>query len=114
MIGLNRFTAIARVHRNEMRAPAREREPHENRVLELDGLSRLCWRAPRIRVMTFHTHSHSSAWIDLRRLLTDFPRVNDEFERIRVLIFLHQLQICEPLSASYRIATGKLRLRGFD
>src|SRR5215813_11724644 len=71
-------------------------------------------RPTRIRAITLHTHSHLSAWIDLRRLLTDFSRIDDEFERIRILIFLHQLQIGEPLSAFYRIATGKLRLCGFD
>src|SRR5262244_1394927 len=47
-------------------------------------------------------------------LFANFPRIDDEFERIRVLILFHQLQIDEPLSAFYRIATGKLRLCGFD
>src|SRR5215467_15199721 len=67
----------------------------------------------RIRVQT-HTHSHSSARIDLRCLFTDFCRIDDEFERICVLILFHQLEIGEALSAFYRIASGKLRLCGFD
>ena len=41
-------------------------------------------------------------------------RIDDEFERIRVLILFHQLQIGEPLSALERIAIGKLWLCGFD
>jgi hypothetical protein len=33
----------------------------------------------------------------LRRLFADFARVKDEFERIGILVFLHQLEIHEPL-----------------
>ena len=52
--------------------------------------------------------------INLWRLFANFPRIDDELERIRVLILFHQLQIGEALSAFYRIATRKPRLHGFD
>src|SRR5215470_4474299 len=52
--------------------------------------------------------------INLWSLFTNFPRIDDEFERISVLILFHQLQIGEPPSAFYRIATGKPHLCGFD
>src|SRR5215510_10811164 len=52
--------------------------------------------------------------INLWRLFADFSRIDDEFERIRVLIPFHQLQIDEPLSALERIAVGKLCFCGFD
>src|SRR5215471_1774712 len=37
--------------------------------------------------------------IDLRRLFANSRRIDDELERIRVLILFYQLQIGEPLSA---------------
>src|SRR5215813_1960009 len=52
--------------------------------------------------------------INLWCLFANSSRINDEFKRIRVLILLHQLKIDEPLSAFERIASGKLRLCGFD
>src|SRR5215470_9867070 len=52
--------------------------------------------------------------IDLWGLLASLCRIDDEFERIRVLILFHQLQIREPLSALERIAPGKLCVYGFD
>jgi len=69
---------------------------------------------PEFRMITFHTDSHLSAWIDLRRLLTDFCGIDDEFERIRVLILFHQLQTGEPFSALYRIVAWELDLRRFE
>jgi len=51
--------------------------------------------------------------INLWSLFANFPRIDDEFERIRVLILFHQLQIGEPPSTFYGIAIGKLRLCGF-
>src|SRR5262245_31922043 len=71
-------------------------------------------KPPRIRVITFHTRSNLSAWVDLRRLLTDFCRIDDEFERIRVLILFHQLQIGEPFSALYRSIGWELDLCRFE
>src|SRR5215831_18274172 len=50
--------------------------------------------------------------INLWRLFANFPRIDDEFERICVLILFHQLQIGEPLSAFERIAIGKLPVCG--
>src|SRR5262245_64523197 len=52
--------------------------------------------------------------IDLWGLLASLCRIDDVFERIRVLILFHQLQIREPLSALERIAAGKLCLCRFD
>src|SRR5215472_17227273 len=52
--------------------------------------------------------------IYLWRLFANFPRIDDEFGGVCVLILLHQLQIGEPLSAFYRIAAGKLRFCRFD
>src|SRR5215510_4933073 len=52
--------------------------------------------------------------VDLWGLLASLCRVDDEFERIRVLIFFHQLQIREALSLLKRIAVRKLCLCGFD
>src|SRR5207247_1736614 len=52
--------------------------------------------------------------INLWRLFADFSRIDDEFERIRVLILFYQLQIDEPLSAFERIAAAKLCFCGFD
>src|ERR1700739_4102991 len=37
----------------------------------------------------------------LRRLFADFARVKDEFERIGILVLLHQLQIHEPLGIGH-------------
>src|SRR5215472_1540771 len=47
-------------------------------------------------------------------LFADFPRIDDELERVRVLILFHQLQISEPLGAFYRITNRKLRLCRFQ
>src|SRR5262245_44425828 len=52
--------------------------------------------------------------IDLWGLLASLCRIDDEFERIRVLTLFHQLQVREPLSPLERIAAGKLCLCGFD
>src|SRR6266542_5046168 len=52
--------------------------------------------------------------INLWRLFANFPRIDDEFERIRILILLHQLQIGEPLGALESFSGGELWLSGFD
>ena len=45
--------------------------------------------------------------VDLRRLLTDLCRIDDELERISILILLHQLQVNEPFGVCQRFALGK-------
>jgi hypothetical protein len=40
----------------------------------------------------------------LRRLFGDFAGVKDEFERIGILVFLHQLEVHEPLGIGHRRA----------
>src|SRR5215472_17953264 len=53
-------------------------------------------------------------WIDLWRLFANFCRIDDELERIGVLVFFHQLQIGVPLGALQSSAVGELWLSGFD
>src|SRR5215813_8283341 len=65
------------------------------------------------------THRHKSyqtsfAWIDLRRLLADLCRIDDELERISILILFHQLQVNEPFSTRQRFALGKSFARGLE
>src|SRR5262245_54479134 len=52
--------------------------------------------------------------IDLRCLFAYSPRIDDELERVRILIFFHQLQVRETLRALEGIAAGKFWLCGFD
>src|SRR6516162_3992798 len=52
--------------------------------------------------------------IDLWRLFANFCRIDDELERIGVLILFHQLQIDEPLGTLQSFAVGELWLSGFD
>jgi hypothetical protein len=54
------------------------------------------------------TECHSSpANRHLRRLFPDLSRVDDEFERIRILVLLHQLEVHEP----FRIRHGRAALK---
>src|SRR5262245_48804455 len=53
----------------------------------------------------------------LWRLFADLCRVDDEFERVRVLVLLHQFEVDEPFRISYRNAarepiSGRLEQRG--
>src|SRR5215510_13613931 len=52
--------------------------------------------------------------INLRGLFPNSRRIDDEFERISVLILFHQLLIREPLGALERIAAWKLCFCGVD
>src|SRR5262245_48643949 len=52
--------------------------------------------------------------VDLWGLFASLCRIDDEFERVRVLILFHQLQIGQPLGAFQSFAAGKLLLCGFD
>jgi hypothetical protein len=52
--------------------------------------------------------------INLWCLFADFRRIDDELERIRVLILFHQFQIGEPLGALQSFAVGVFWLSGFD
>ena len=47
------------------------------------------------------TFQRSLALNHLRRLLPDPSRIDDEFERVRILILFHQLEIDEPFGAGY-------------
>jgi len=53
----------------------------------------------------------------LRCLFSDLPRVNDEFERVCILIFFHQLEVDEPFGVSHgsavlEPASGRFKQRG--
>ena len=86
--------------------------------MKVDGLSRTGIDDSRCQSVnqneTTTRNPASFAWIDLWRLFTNPAGIDNEFERIRVLILFHQLQIGEPLSAFERTAPGKLWLCRFD
>jgi hypothetical protein len=50
---------------------------------------------------------HHVAITHLRRLFPDPTGIDDEFERIRVLVLLHQLEVDESFGVSYRAAAIK-------
>src|SRR5580704_14288633 len=46
-----------------------------------------------------------------RRLLSNLPGIDDELERIRILILLHELEVDQPLGVSHGGAALKSRSR---
>src|ERR1700730_16238582 len=75
---------------------------------------RLAWRRRRLRSAERFTTCPSG---HRRCLLSDLPRVNDEFERVRVLMLLHQLEVDEPFGVSHgsavrEPASGRFKQRG--
>src|SRR5215471_5708009 len=56
---------------------------------------------------------------DLRRLFAGLRRVDDEFERVRILMLLHQLEVYEPFriscgSAGREPISGRFEQRGCE
>src|SRR5262245_11783200 len=66
------------------------------------------------RAIAARVSSSGRLGVHLRRLLADPRRIDDELERIGVLMFFHQLQIREPLGACESLAVGKPGFRVFD
>src|SRR2546422_1695876 len=55
----------------------------------------------------------------LRRLFPDLSRVDDEFERVGILVLLHQLQVYKPFGIRYGRAalepiSGRFKQRGCE
>src|SRR5260370_32271519 len=55
----------------------------------------------------------------LRRLFSDLSRVDDEFERVGILVLLHQLEVYKPFGIRYRCAAlepipGRFKQRGCE
>src|SRR5215471_13278507 len=68
-----------------------------------------CFQSLEIASSLMHCPDNqtSFAGIDLRRLLADLCRVDDEFERISVLILLHQFQVNQPFGVCEGFAFRK-------
>src|SRR5215467_15976165 len=68
----------------------------------------------RDNALSISPHRMPISRVNLWRLFAGLRRIDDEFERIRVLILFHQLQIGEPLGTFESFAVGELWLGSFD
>lgn len=103
MTGLARSTILRMIAKNDYPAPVRLATRIENAQLVLGHADVLpiCVSARR---SASAQGRHVSRSAHLCRRLVDLPRVQDELERIELLVLLHQLEIHQALGRTQGIA----------
>lgn len=89
-------------------------------IVEAARLLRLCRLFGNYFPHGHYAHLHSSLGRGhLRRLFPDLSRVDDEFERVRILVLFHQLEVYKPFGIRYGGAvlepvSGRFKQRGCE